>query len=343
MAIPIFVRHEVAEASVAHELVRAANRLNWWAKLMHADVLDALLQRTSETADVDFKGSFDPSNIGEWLEIVKDVVAIANSGGGAIIIGANDDGTPSGADISDAVAIDPADLTNKIYKYTGINFGEFEIAEGRAGEASMCVIAIRTTHIPIVFTKVGTYEVAPDKQKNAFSVGTVYFRHGAKSEPATSDDLRAFLERELESIRRSWLEGIAKVVEAPAGSRFAVLPPEGPSHSPTELPIRLTSDTSAPPYYAVPLDQTHPYRQKEVVLEVNHRLRGKKVSSHDIFCVRRVYEIDRNIDLCYTQKFASPRYSQRFVDWIVEQAESDPQFFEEAKAKRDSAKREGGV
>ena len=46
------------------------------------------------------------------------------------------------------------------------------------------------------------------KQKTAFSAGTVYFRHGAKSEPGTSEDLRASLERELDRIRSSWLDGI---------------------------------------------------------------------------------------------------------------------------------------
>jgi len=52
-----------------------------------------------------------------------------------------------------------------------------------------------------------------ESRRNVFSVGTVYFRHGAKSEPGTSDDLRQFLEREIEATRRTWLDGIAKVVE----------------------------------------------------------------------------------------------------------------------------------
>lgn len=81
----------------------------------------------------------------------------------------------------------------------------------------------------------------------------MYFRHGAKSEPATSDDLRAFIDRELELIKRSWLDGISKVVEAPAGSRIAILPPEtqptGPSGA---VPLQLTNDPNAPAYYAVP-------------------------------------------------------------------------------------------
>jgi hypothetical protein len=307
---------------------------------MPDEIPDSILDRSSESADLDFKSSFDPTNSGEWLEIVKDVVAFANSGGGTILIGANNDGTPSGSDVSTIVALDPADLTNKIYKYTGMNFQDFDIVPCAKNGTRICAIRMQGTHIPMVFTKVGTYEVSPGKQKNVFSVGTVYFRHGAKSEPCTSDDLRSFLEREVEYIRRSWLDGIAKVVEAPTGSRIAVLPPElHPSSSEGDIPIKLVSDASAPHYYAVPLDHTHPFRQKEVVAEVAKRLRDRKITSHDILCVRRAHNVDNNIDFCYTQKYASPRYSQAFVDWIIAKAAEDVLFFEDAKAKHDASKR----
>ena len=54
----------------------------------------------------------------KWLEILKDVVSMANSGGGLIFIGLNDDGLPSGFDVTGACEIDPATFTNKIYSYT---------------------------------------------------------------------------------------------------------------------------------------------------------------------------------------------------------------------------------
>ncbi len=103
--------------------------------------------------------------------------------------------------------------------------------------------------------------------------------------------------------------------------------------------MQLTSDRGAPAYYAVPLDETHPHRQKEVVREVNQRLASKRsINSHDIICIRRVYAIQKQIQYCYTQNFASPRYSQQFVDWIVGQYESNSAFFEETRAKFDELK-----
>jgi hypothetical protein len=298
------------------------------------------LARTSECADIDFKESFDPSNSGEWLEVIKDVVAMANTGGGTILIGVSNDGSPSGKDISAAASTDPADLTNKIHKYTDVHFHAFEMLNRQKNDIEICALIVGHSQIPIVFTKVGTYEVTAGKQKTVFSAGTVYFRHGAKSEPGTSEDLRQFLVREIELTKRSWMDGIAKIVEAPTGSRIAILPPEDQRHVPSgAMPLRLVDDPAAPAYYAVPIDTTHPFRQKEVVRDVNAGLAGSKViTSHNIVCIRRVYSVQKNITFCYTQNYTSPRYSQAFVDWIVSQYKANAQFFEETKAKFDGLK-----
>ena len=60
-------------------------------------------------------------------------------------------------------------------------------------------------------------------QKTAFGRGTLYFRHGAKSESGTSADVTAVIEREVASVKEFWLEGIAKVVAAPPGATVQVL------------------------------------------------------------------------------------------------------------------------
>lgn len=60
------------------------------------DRLTAALSAKRESKTVDFKSSFDPESNGDWCELIKDFVAIANSGGGVILIGVADDGTASG-------------------------------------------------------------------------------------------------------------------------------------------------------------------------------------------------------------------------------------------------------
>jgi hypothetical protein len=46
-----------------------------------------------ESKRVDFKKSFDIASTGEWCEMIKDIVTMANSGSGAIVVGSRT--TPS--------------------------------------------------------------------------------------------------------------------------------------------------------------------------------------------------------------------------------------------------------
>jgi len=48
---------------------------------------------TGEGPSLDFKAYFDPQSKGDWCELIKDILAMTNSGGGLIIVGVNDDGT----------------------------------------------------------------------------------------------------------------------------------------------------------------------------------------------------------------------------------------------------------
>lgn len=294
---------------------------------------------TEESPRVDFKAKFDASLPQAWVELVKDIVAFANSGGGVIIFGVDDDGSLSGADLAQLREVDTADVTNKLYKYTDRQFSNFSFNTAVRGGAQVIVLEIGEIDVPMVFTKPGTYASPPPpgSQKTAFPQGAVYFRHGTKSEPGNSDDLRAFIDRRLEGIRRSWLDGIAKVVEAPPGATITIVAPAVPS-SPllATFTSRLVDDPSAPPVYAVPIDQTHPHRQMNVVADVNGRIgKQRKITTHHLLCIRRVYEIDNKREFCYKQRYASTRYSVAFVDWIVARFQENPRFFDETKQQYD--------
>ena len=83
--------------------------------------IHAAIDHGSETERVDYKDSFAPSAQADWLEIIKDIVALANSGGGAIIFGIADDGTANGFDCAPLFSIDPADVTNRLSNTPGNN------------------------------------------------------------------------------------------------------------------------------------------------------------------------------------------------------------------------------
>lgn len=211
------------------------------------NLVSKALSATRESKYIEFKEFFDVASSGDWCELIKDIVALANTGGGVILIGVDNHGQPTCFDVQHILKFDPADITNKIYKYTGWQFSEFEILEGIKGEHKVAILRVQGVPIPIVFIKPGTYDIGGGKQKSAFSAGTIYFRHGAKSEPGNTDDIRKVIERQLESIRKEWTRGVRKVVAAPRGSKVLVIPNKGETPlSDKATPIRIVSDPSAP-------------------------------------------------------------------------------------------------
>jgi hypothetical protein len=304
--------------------------------------LEIAIDHGIESTSVDYKASFDATAAADWLEVAKDIVALANSGGGAIIFGIADDGTASAFDCAALNALDPATVTDKIFRYTGQQFRAFTFLKAVRKGRPLFAIAVERTSVPIAFSKPGTYDVGGGKQKTAFSAGTVYFRHGAKSEPGNSDDLREFVEYRIEEMRKAWFEGIVKVVEAPAGAHVQVIVPD--QAVPARGDMRLVNDPTAPAYRPFSVDETHPFRQKEVVEEF-HRLTGgtKKIIAYNIQCVRQTHRIDDNPTFCYKQKHASALYSRAFVDWIVRSYHDNPDFFENAKHDAEQARRTSTV
>jgi predicted HTH transcriptional regulator len=179
---------------------------------MYEDI-QAAIDRGTETESLEFKASLDFHSAGAWLEVIKDLVALANSGGGAIVFGVEDSGQLSGFDCSTLEDLDPGELTDKLNKYTGQQFHGFDLVTLLRGDTqALFSIVVSGAVYPLVFSKPGTYDIGGGKQKTAFSLGTVYFRHGAKSEPGNSDDLRHFVDQRVEQIRKSWMDGIAKSV-----------------------------------------------------------------------------------------------------------------------------------
>jgi Putative DNA-binding domain/EC042_2821-lke REase len=300
------------------------------------DLREKLLQKAlsaqRESKFIDFKESCDIESAESWCEIIKDIAAMANSGGGVIVFGLKNDGTFSGFDGTQLLSYDTAKITDKIAKYTGRQFSDFELLEVRRGITPLAVLVISEAKLPIVFTKAGTYRTENGKEKVAFQQGAIYFRHGAKSEPGDSEDLREVIDRQVERVRRTWLSGIRKVTQAPEGSVIQVLTPAVASHLSQGkiFSARIVADKTAPGVRPESADSIWPHRAKNVVAMVNQRLEGKgKINSYDLQCVRKMFNIEKeHPEYCY-RPFAliSPQYSDAFVDWLVTEFRKDDNFF----------------
>jgi len=290
-----------------------------------------------ESKYLEFKREFDITSAAHWCEIIKDIVALANSGGGAIVFGVSNDGTNAETDLSALLAVDLADITNKIQSYTGFQFAEVETIEVVRNGLARVAFLIGGSDVPMVFTRAGADIMIGGKQRPAFVKGTIYFRHGAKSEPGTRDDLLSWRDKSLEEIRRSWLGGIRKVVEAPVGHVINVVssPPSAAGGAPRMQGMAITAEINAGPgaVRVVPqnAEELWPHRQKDVLEAVNRKTGAtRRINGHDILCLNAHLGVLQNHpEFAYKpHRLASPQYSDSYVDWIVAQYTQDPRFFE---------------
>jgi hypothetical protein len=228
-------------------------------------------------------------NGGEPVQLLRDVVAMANVGGGVI------------------VTASPPDLSSVRRE---LAFDDLELASIARGTA---IVVGPAAESPLTLDREGAY-----------------FRHGARSVPATRDDLRKFMEQRLAAVRRKLLLDIRRVITAPEGSEVVAI--ERAENELGEQVIRITTDPHAPLYRAVDFDVTHPYRQKELIAEANSRLPEERaINAYEFLAVRRTNEIDP--DFVHRPRFGTNQYSQAFVDWLVERIERDPEFIERARAR----------
>jgi hypothetical protein len=253
----------------------------------------------------------------EDVELVRDIAAMANSGGGVIVL----DGI---------AAVDEELLHEQLGHYAEPEFEAFEVQPlTRNGRPSTAIVVDGVRNAPLVFTRTGRLG-----EHVAFVRAGLYFRHGAKSEAATGEDVREFIRRQLEATRTQWLANIRQVMHAPDGAEVAVVETAERDEEGRPTLIRLTTDPHAPLYGQVDPDRSHPYRQKEVIREVNARLGEGTVNQFDVLSVRRVHAITEETrpEFVHVPKFGSPQYSDAFVDWLVAEDGRNPRFFAQAKA-----------
>ena len=222
-------------------------------------------------------------------DVLKDVVALANVGGGVIL-------TPAVPDV-DAIREELA-------------FGDVELVTTERGPA-------------LLVGGAGEAPLTLDTQG-------AYFRHGARSVPASRDDLRKFMDKRLADVRKRLIIDIKRVITAPVGSEIVAI--ERSEDERGERVIRITTDTHAPLYRAIDFDVTHPYRQKEAIAEVNRRLPAEKViNSYEFQAIKHTYDIDP--DFVHLPRFGTNQYSEAFVEWLVDRIERDPEFVPVARSR----------
>jgi len=83
---------------------------------------------------------------------------------------------------------------------------------------------------------------------------------------------------------------------------------------------------------------THPYRQTELIKQVNKVLEGTTINKSHVECVVKSHSVKKKSNFYYQGKVKnSPgQYSHEFVEWIAMKHRQDRSFFEKARQKANS-------
>ncbi|MDZ5474647.1 putative DNA binding domain-containing protein [Bacillus sp. 31A1R] len=168
---------------------------NFLKQPSHETLKGLLLDHTGETDFLDFKTKWI-----DFTKMAKHILAIANSGGGCVIVGVgqNDDGTIDLTGLSDHEVIDKADIDNKLEhllpKYLKYRVEDFhfyrEMNSSLAGKLfQVLIIEYDPKYVP--YTSV--------VNRNELRYGAIYARQGTKSIEATNEKLVEIILRKVQS------------------------------------------------------------------------------------------------------------------------------------------------
>jgi hypothetical protein len=279
---------------------------------------------------------FNSASDHDWCELLRDVVALANSGGGVITIACPAGDSPSDLACPRTIDMAASDIVHRLANYTDGSFANVEV---QAVDRKAVEVMVGPAEVPIAFTRPGTYADPedPTESHQAFPAGTFYFRHDGASEPGDSRDMRSVLERHLRQVRKTWLRGIQRVLALPGERghlrRARRAEQRAEVRTQTRLqPVRIVDDPSAPVLQPQDVDRLYPWRQKDLVRELNARLGRRALNSYDIQAVRRQHRLDERPDFVFHLEGAGRRYSPAVADWIMDQNRHDPDFFLHARA-----------
>lgn len=288
-----------------------------------------------ELKSIDFKSEMNVDSKGDWCEIIKDIVAFANSGGGIIIFGVDDYGNKTSFEISKLLKYDPSKISDKISSYIDIDFTDFELVRFRRKDGDVVGLVIYPTFPPIIFSKAGNYAVENNKQKIAFQKGVLYMRKGTSSVPAKSNDLIKILEKEISNRRKQWLGNIRKVIDAPSDHEVHIVNKNMVvSLNEKGTPIKITKNHNAPEFRITNPDDLCPYNTTKTVKKINKLLDGRwKITNYDVLLVRYLFNICDDPEYYYHSNYGSSQYSEKFINWVLSEFEKDNSFFKNNRAK----------
>jgi len=178
----------------------------------------------SETDRLELIERHEPDSRKDRLELIREIVAMANAGGGEIHLGVSDDGQRPGLATEVVNRLDPADVQSFADEFVKPDHVHIErrVENGEAGDVVVIIVSSTGDH-PLVFTKPGDYEDEEGRSRQVFAKHAVYRRRGTKAEPARRDDYRAWIDRAVAKERHDWMSRVAVLSKLPPGASLEIV------------------------------------------------------------------------------------------------------------------------
>lgn len=181
--------------------------------------------RKMETGRCDLKRGFEPSDA-SWPYLVKDTVAMANSGGGVLVLGVDDNGARHGLGQSLLRDLDPVKVNAKLEaKAPGgrLDTGYYEVSFYRRRYG---FLAVQSNDALIVFDREWGFNPAGEKrQRTVIYPGVIYVRGVAETRPARQADLARIVQRLTEAGSQKFLARIEKLAAVPLSAELIAYDP----------------------------------------------------------------------------------------------------------------------
>lgn len=171
---------------------------------------------SSEFDLLDLKRDFDNSPKA-WLDLLRHVVAMANSGGGVLIFGIENDGTRAGLSRSLISEFDATKIANQLNRHASgarvrTTYTEFEYYNKLFG-----ALFVHTSSRLVVFDKTIQY---PGTNKTALRQGVLYVRRKSATEPATQSEINNAIDRVVARNLRAFIARIDHVAALPPSAQL---------------------------------------------------------------------------------------------------------------------------
>lgn len=302
---------------------------------------------------LEFKESFDDSKRA-WVSLLAELVSLANTEGGVVIIGVSDDGELIGCGRKLLRGFDAANVRQKLESYSPNSAVEVTARVFSYYNSDYIALCVAKSNKLIVFDKDGNYAEEKGKTKSAFHQGVVYVRKPGGKCAATQTDLDSRVREIAQDLASRHLARVERIASIPIESELVAVDPNNPERgyrikdTGEAEPVQLvaTGEGEVPVSRAialikerrVPVINPGRLRVKDVCKRVEKALGARKrfrqhqhTQSWKYYGVRPPTDspnpADCRTEFCqYDEPHGDYLYTEKWVEFLIEKLKDDDEY-----------------